>query len=355
MSASAIAAPSVNTVALSLRLLKVAAVAEALKPDHGFGPVPSTVGELWISQTPPSPPGWVTFLGGLAPDVVGMLRTQSCSAVLFVKVARPAKRLFAICFGQGHHALNDGAVERGFGLKVTLSQVTRDQLRTIDSAALDSTVMQRRTQASRNADLIAFDIDTDRELVRLASGVPKSGDFAKALSGRDALSTRAQVAPGSIVAYCERALTIYQTKAYRRDFPFVDHVEVVADRTRCAELDALAYAELVALVAGNASDLHLAIPDILTPGEEVEIGYFGTGFAKGRKPAFGELAIEDYVAELRRGDFASITDMAEVKSSHEICVMTDGQADRAHRRKVYSCMVYEAQHKGETYVLFDGQ
>jgi len=338
-----------------LRLLTVATAAEALKPDHGLDYVPSTVGELWISQTPPNPPGWVTFLGGLAPDVIGMLHTQSCSAVLFVEVAKPAKRLFAICFGQGHHSLADGAVERGFGLKVTLSQVARDQLRTIDSAALDSTVMQRRTQASRNADLVAFEIDTNRELVRLASGVPKSGDFAKALSGRDALATRAQIAPGSIVAYCERALAIYRTKAYRRDFPFVDHVELVTDRTRCAELDALAYAELAALVTGGASDFHLAIPDILSPGKEVEIGYFGAGFAKGRKPAFAELAIEDYVAELQRGDFTSITDMAEIKGSHEICVMTDGQADRTHRRKVYSCMVYEARLKGEAYVLFDGQ
>lgn len=110
------------------------------------------------------------------------LRTQSCAAIFFVETVKPARRLFAICFGQGHHALSDGAIERGFGLKVTLNQVSRDRLRTIDSAALDSTVMQRRTQASRNADLIAFDIDTDRELIRLASGSPRTADFAKALS-----------------------------------------------------------------------------------------------------------------------------------------------------------------------------
>ena len=355
MSASAIAAPSVSTVALSLRLLKVKTARKALKSDHGLAQVASEVGELWTGQSPAAPPGWAGFLGQLAPGISGTLHTQSCSAVLFVTTTKPAKRLFAICFGQGHHALDESTIERGFGLKVTLSQVARDRLRTIDSAALDSTVMQRRTQASRNADLVAFEIDTDRELVRLASGSPSTADFARALSGRDALATRAQVAPHSIVTFCERALTIYQTKAYRRDFPFVDHVEVVASQKISSDLDALAFAELSALVAGGTSDIHLAIPDILAPEEALEIGYFGTGFAKGRKPAFGELAIEDYVAELQRGDFTSIQDMADLKGSHEVCVMKDGQADRSHRRKLYSCLVYETQLKGETYVLFDGQ
>jgi uncharacterized protein (TIGR04141 family) len=355
MSASAIAAPSVSTVALSLRLLKVKTAQKALKSDHSLEAVESSVGELWTSQAPPAPPSWAGFLGQIAPGIVGTLRTQSCSAVLFIKTEKPSKRLFAVCFGQGHHALDENAIERGFGLKVTLSQVARDHLRTIDSAALDSTVMQRRTQASRNADLIAFEIDTDRELVRLASGSPTTSDFARALTGRDALATRAQVAPGNIVAFCERALTIYEAKAYRRDYPFVDHVETVSNPKLCSELDALAFAELSTLVAGGASDLHLAIPDILAPEEVIDVGYFGTGFAKGRKPTFSELAIEDYVSELKRGDFSSVRNMGDLKTSHEICVMKDGQADRSHRRKVYSCFVHETKHKGETYVLFDGQ
>lgn len=355
MSASAISAPSVSTVALSLRLLKVHTSKEALKPDHGLAQAVSEIGELWTGQTPASPPGWVGFLSPIAPSITGTLVNQSCSAILFVTTNKPRKRLFAICFGQGHHALDEGIVERGFGLRVTLSVVSRNRLRTIDSAALDSTVMQRRTQASRDADLVAFEVDTDRELVRLASGSPSTTDFARALSGRDALATRAQVVPQNIAAFCERALTIYEGKAYRRDFPFVDHVEVVSGQKICAALDALAYKELATLVAGGASDLHLAIPDILAPDEAVEVGYFGAGFAKGRKPAFSELAIEDYVSELRRGDFSSIKGMADLKASHEICVVNNGHADRAHRRKLYSCLVYEVAYKGETYVLFDGQ
>ncbi|MGF7170823.1 uncharacterized protein (TIGR04141 family) [Sphingobium xanthum] len=336
-------------------MLKVATVTEALKADHELRRMASEVGELWVGQSDANPPGWVDFLGQLAPAVRTELQTQSCAAILFVETATPVKRLFAICFGQGHHALDESSIEQGFGLKVTLNQVSRDRLRTIDSATLDSTVMQKRTQSSRNADLGAFEINTDRDLIRLAAGNPASSTFAKALAGRDALSVRAPVAPRAIIPYCERALEIYHEKTYQRDFKFVDHVQPVGDRKLRDTLDALAFAELSALVAGKASDLHLAIPDILAPEEDLEIGYFGLGLSSGRKSAFTELAIEDYVAELQKGDFSSIASMAELRASHQVCVIKNGQADREHRRKLYSCFVFEAQHKKLTYVLFDGQ
>lgn len=355
LASNPVAAPTVNSVALSLRLLKVAGATEALKADHDLRPMDSAVGDLWVGQSPANPPGWVDFLGQLAPDARTELRTQSCAAILFVETTKPAKRLFAICFGQGHHSLDESAIERGFGLRVTLNVVSRDRLRTIDSATLDSTVMQRRTQASRNADLGAFEINTDRDLVRLAAGSPASSNFAKALTGRDALSVRSPVSPAAIVAYCEQALQIYGAKTYQRDFKFIDHIQPVADPKLRDALDALAFNELKALVGGGVSDLHLAIPDILAPEENLEIGYFGLGFPSGPKVAFSELAIEDYVAELRRGKFSAIPDMAELRGSHEICVIENGQADREHRRKLYSCFVYETRHQSQTYVLFDGQ
>lgn len=355
MASNPAAAPPVSSVALSLRLLKVGTGKEALKADHGLHPMDSAVGESWVGQSPANPPGWVDFLGQLAPEVRAELRTQSCAAILFVATAKPEKRLFALCFGQGHHSLDEGAIERGFGLRVTLNQVSRDRLRTIDSATLDSTVMQRRTQASRNADLGAFEINTDRDLVRLASGSPASSSFAKALSGRDALAVRALVAPDDIIAYCERALQIYGEKTYQRDFKFIDHIQPIGDPKLRDELDAIAFDELKSLAGGGVSDLHLALPDILIPDEHLEIGYFGLGLPSGRKATFSELAVENYVAELQRGTFSSIPDMAALRASHEICVVKDGQADREHRRKLYSCFVYEASHQNQTFVLFDAQ
>ncbi|MEV4935717.1 DUF6119 family protein [Sphingobium sp. LSP13-1-1.1] len=109
------------------------------------------------------------------------------------------------------------------------------------------------------------------------------------------------------------------------------------------------------MVDDNSSDLHLAVPDILAPDASLEIGYFGTGLSPGQKTTYGELAIEDYVTELQKGDFDQITDMTTLKSSHEIRIMLDGEGDRSHKRKLYTCFVHEVELRNEIYVLFDGQ
>lgn len=347
--------PSVPSVRLSLRLLKVSNAADALRDDHELRRMESEVGELWVGQSEAEPPRWTTFLSPIAPAVPAELRTQTCSAILFVETANPSKRLFALCFGQGHHWIDESSIERGFGLKVTLNQVSRDRLRTIDSATLDTTVMQRRTQASRDADLGDFEINTDRDLVRLAAGSPASNDFASALAGRDVLNLRGPIAPQGIVTFCEKALRIYRGKEYRQHFKFIDHVQSVADPKLREKLDQEAFRELGALVGGGVSDLHLTLPDILTPEKSVEVAYYGKALPMGRKTTYADIAIEDYVSELKSGQFPSIQDMKEIRESHEICVVKDGEADRRHRRKLYSCLVFETQHAGKTYVLFDAQ
>lgn len=175
------AAPTINSVASSLRLLKVATATESLKDDHNLRSMDSAVGELWVGQSPANAPGWVNFIGQLAPAARTELRTQSCTAILFVEASKPAKRLFALYFGQGHHSLDESAIERGFGLKVTLNQVSRDRLRTIDSATLDTTLIQRRTQASRNAGL----------------GAGRRPGAARALSDREVGSAGARLQRGA--------------------------------------------------------------------------------------------------------------------------------------------------------------
>lgn len=174
------------TVSLALRLLRKGATVEtALKDDHDLEEVESTTGRLFVGQSPASPPEWTKFLSHYTVPGSVNLRTQSCSAVMLVDVGKAkSRRLFALCFGQGHHALNDDAIQRGFGLRVVLNSVSRAKLRTLDSASLDTTVMQRRVQASRDSDLSAFDLDASRNLLRLASGTPTSGEFARHWLGR---------------------------------------------------------------------------------------------------------------------------------------------------------------------------
>ena len=346
-----------KSVTVSLRLLSAGKTnAQALRDDHGLDQLPTQTGELYVGQALEHPPGWLAVINHYAQQPQRLM-SQSCAAVLFLSVT-PADngpdRTFAICFGTGHHALEPDTFESNFGLKVVLNSVKRDRLRTIDTVGLDATVMQKRAQASRNVDLRDFGIDAYQDLLRLVSGSPHNIAFANSLAGRDALTLRASLKPSDLPKRCQRALTLFASTEYKTDFGFIDHVTPVGDNL-ARELDTLAYAALTDMVGGGVSDLHLALPNLPSPEIGFEIGYFGAGLRPGTKQIYGELAIEDYVAELQAGDFPAIGEMATLRASHEIRVIENGQGDTKHRRKLYSCFVFETERDDHTYVLFDGQ
>jgi uncharacterized protein (TIGR04141 family) len=348
-----------RTMSLSLRLLRNGrSVEDALREDHSLDEVDAKDGRLFVGQADDTPPTWLGFVGDFANAPIGRLSNKSCGSVLFLKVPDPAKpktfRTIAITFGTAHHALNGNAFERNFGLRVVLNCVSRASLRSLDVATLDATTFQKRIQSSRNADLQGFGIDVERDLLRLAAGVPKDASFAKSVAGRDALTLHTTTSSSDIISKCEAALKFYQSADYKVDFEWIDFVTPVRDDDIIKKLDDLAFAELANLVNGGTSDLHLALPDILSPEDGYEIGYFGVGLRPGAKETFTELAIEDYVAQLQAGKISDIPDMAALRSSHEVRVVKDGEGDKNQKRKLYECFVFELDKAGSAFVLFGG-
>jgi uncharacterized protein (TIGR04141 family) len=348
-----------KSMSLSIRLLRVGrTIDESLREDHELDEHPSEAGRLFVGQAPALPPTWFDFVDSFATSTLPRLANQSCAAVLFLEVKpddkRSARRIFALTFGTGHHSLDPDAFERSFGLKVVLNAVARSNLRSLDTATLDATTFQRRIQASRDADLRGFGIDIDRDLLRLAAGSPRDSSFAKSLAGKDALTLHTKTSPDDVIEKLKTALKLHSGSEYKKDFGFIDFVTPVRRQDIVEKLDATVFDELQELVKGNASDLHITLPDILSPGESVEVGYFGIGLKSGRKQVYAQIAIEDYIEELKEGQIADIADMAELRGSHEVRVITDGEGDKKQKRKVYDCFVYELTYKGDTYVLFGG-
>lgn len=347
-----------KSMSLSVRLLRQGrTIDNALREGHELEERRSEAGRLFVGQAPAMPPAWFGFINSFATGGLRPLVNQSCAAVLFLEASagdQSPKRTLALSFGTAFHSLDPDAFERRFGLKVVLNAVARSNLRSLDIATLDATTFQKRIQASRDADLQGFGMDVDRDLLRLAAGSPRDNSFAKSLAGKDALTLHTRTSPADVLEKCSTALKLYQAADYKKDFGFIDFVMPVRQQDLMDELDAAVFAELQELVKGNASDLHIALPDILSPEESVEIGYFGIGLKSGRKQAHTQLAVEDYVEELRAGQFADIADMAELRASHEIRVISGGEGDKKQKRKLYDCFVYELSRRDGTYVLFAG-
>ena len=347
-----LAAPVPTTVELSIRLLRVGTTAQtALKNDHELTQRDCSVGTLFSGETAHEAPGWVRFIEPASPGLQNELRAQQVSAVLLVEATHAGvSRLLAVSFGQGHHSIDPDRIERQFGMRIVLNSVARGGLKALDSATLDTTVIQRRTQASRATDLREFGVDTDRDLLRLASGHPTDANLAKSLSGKDALHIRRSLTVDMLPDLCSRLLTIHGQAHYKRDFGFIDHIQPVMDSSERARLDAEAYGELCKLVGGQPSDLHLAIPEPLTGDASPEISYYGAGLPKGPKQAFVDVDIDDYIAELRDGDFASLTCMDDIRLSHDVRAADGGRG----RVRLYNCLVCDVDLGGRRCVLFDG-
>lgn len=343
---------------VSVRLIRAdKTVDTAMRSENKFEEVPAASGRLFVGQSPSNPPPWAGFVSAAAGTTVEVeLRNRSCGAVLFLAATRSGKpdRIFAFTFGTGHLALDPDAIERGFGLKVTLNKVERSKLRTLDVASLDATVIQRRTQASRDIDIDEFGVNKHQDLLRLAAGTPDDTSLARTLSGRDSLTLNRRYTAEELPALCDRLLALYEGTEYQKHYKFIDNVKPVRDRLLLSDLDGLAFAEIGALVAGRTSDLHLSLPDILDPSRSLEVSYLGATLKPGPKSLYPDIDITDYIEELKLGKFTDLT-LDAWRATHEVRFSEAGETDREKLHRIHNCIVWEVVRHGVTYVAFGGE
>ncbi|MBB4570334.1 DUF6119 family protein [Rhizobium leucaenae] len=315
-----------------------------------------------VTETPPGSrlfiassrgrPSWMPLLTDLTahePD----LWTESSSAVLAVPVEGQAgvQRLFVLCFGAGHFLIDPAKIERNFGLKVVVNRVSRRNLRSLDSATLDATVFQRRTQASRNADLAGFGIDIQRDLLRVAAGSPTDRAFAKFVAGRDSLTITCSIQPGGLQGKLAQCLQAFDDSNYRQDYEWIDNVQIVTDAAEIGSLDASLAQEIASIRAGEQSDLHMCPPEIVDYVEGQDVAYYGKGFSR-EKNWYSQLDILEYAAELNAIAFNEAFEV--IKADHYVHMHEDEETRSKPKWKVYDCFIYECQLNEQAYVLYAG-
>jgi len=354
--------PNVEKVrTLSIRLLREEFdIAEAFKDEYSPGtgrvqlrrsdwPVVEG-GELFVGQLFTSRPSWLGFLEEQAGPQPENLIASGAGGVLFLPTD---DRIFAICFGHIHFALNDEAFERQFGLKVTLNSVPRDGLRTLDLATPDAVTFQKRVQASKDSDLQDFGVDVLRDLARVAGGTPSDVSFARFAAGRDTLSITCKLTSATLADKCEQVLAVYRSDTYKQRFPWIDNMQVVRIKETLATLDGHLFEAINSLRAGDESELHMAPPEIVDYEEGCLLHYNGFGSSG---TDFHSLSIEDYVAELNRCEFDGTID--DIRERHYIKAKAPDAEVFKEQWRVYHCFTLEtnlrADDEDRSYVLFAG-
>lgn len=334
---------------LNIKLLKDNySIEQSLKRDHGLTQsrwIYDNNITLYSEDKFSGQSSWKSFINQGVDEPVFSLSSSISSALIFVKLE---SKILVLSFGMGHAKLKENCYVKDFGLKVVLNSVVHNTIKSLDLKTHDEITVNKRVQTSKKADVSAFGVDTERDMLKEITGTPISENFAKEITGKHALTISCDITPSNMYNKCIEVYDAYINGGYETHFKWIDNIRAVEDKDLIDLLDNKLFIDLYdCVINGNAIDLHLSPPDIIDYSSFGAIGY--KGFRS--KKEFDIMDIDDYISELKRlsVDFENINEIknhrvAEKQDSHFI-----------DKWKVYECFVYETVHLTNKYVLTDGQ
>lgn len=297
------------------------------------------IGQLHLQRTVRAKPSWLAYFDGTSLDLGVPLGTASLAAVLLVKNDNTH---YALVFGYGASLLKDGVIDERFGLRATLNAVEASQLRSVDHKRLEATSRHTRENLSRAGTLLQFGLDINRDLLRAVTGKPKDATFGTRMSGSDQLTVTADVP----IKHLKTALATYgelaEQDSYKTNFPWVDNIRDIRDKTLTAELDKRLAKEL----ASGSDNVWLAPPEVIDWAATAGFKYRNTK----RAPTYPDLELEDYGREL-----GSLKDLngARLQQDRIYHVRTETDVG-THSWPVIRCLIAEIEYKKDRYVLSEG-
>ena len=210
---------------------------------------------LYIKKTPAvHSPSWTrlfTSLPEIGDDAFG--ESSSVGAALILKLR---ENKFVITFGTGFHLLHDDAIERDFGLKVTLNSVDPEKLRSLDKSSYDHKPLNSRNQSIKEVDIFDLRIDSEVEMLYAVTGASAVDVFGSHVTGRDALTVVTSSSMNELYKILDEAVFRYGMQLPEA-FEWVDNVNRVRDSDYIEILD-LELDEL--LLSNSVSNLWLGEP-----------------------------------------------------------------------------------------------
>jgi uncharacterized protein (TIGR04141 family) len=287
-------------------------------------------------EVPRSAPPWsrlFTVLPEVPPDTFGS--PNSVGALLVYRLART----FLLSFGHGFHLINDEAVERDFGLRVTLNSVESGKLRSLDKASYDHNPLNYRTQSSRELDLFDLDLDTESEMLYAVTGTSKEPLFGSTITGRDALTLAVETDAKGVASILEKALERYTAKL-PPEFEWFDNVSVIRDPIEQGILDLLLDDELK---KPDPASLWLGEPEIVN--WETQVGYsFDRRF---RSPRYVVLDLEHLRKHLQEQGSEMTAKVLKTQSVH----VNDADCQPIKSWTAYRCLYAELADGSGHFVL----
>lgn len=340
--------PKIRKEKLSIYLVKQALACEVstfISVDNAKPPMALDVSgaeaTLYVKKEPRKPPPpWTRLFTdhqSLPDDIFGDRR--SVGAALVIKVN---SRCLVLTFGTGFHLLKNEAIERDFGLRVTLNSVDPGKLRSLDKASYDHNPLNSRTQSS--VDLGVFDLDVDYEMDMLyaLTGASKVPIFGSHVTGRDALTLVVETTIGGLKDILVEAISRYEAEL-PKEFEWVDNIQRVKDKDILGVLD-LELDEI--LEKKDFGSMWLGEPEVVD--WEFQLGYSFDLYPK--TPRHVVLRLEDLVQYFIDKKMTLNTDGLK----NQTIIINNSEFNAVKRWSAYRCLYAEIVVGKERYILRNG-
>lgn len=325
---------------LSISLLKDGVTQENAIKD-GIGNIQLPNGNfLYYKHTNPRTPQWINNFFGDAIQDANQLMTKSVSALIFfeVEVEEGNIRTFVICFGYGRNLLKPDVTERRFGLITVLNQVDEEMIRSVDTSSLGATPRNNRTQTSLLSNMIGFNIDTDKDILKSVAGKASENDyFSGMLSGTDVLSLSTDLNYDGMNEFLVNCYQTYIRTDYRDKFPWIDKMTEIKDKNT---IEGLVIDVLERLNMTETENVWISIPEIV----DYEMDYFKLQSDN----HFSDLVIQNVKEEIQE-EFT----LELLKKKQVSCYSADDNFIKSW--SLYRCLYVEIRRGNDQYLLNDGK
>ncbi|WP_210455135.1 TIGR04141 family sporadically distributed protein [Vibrio crassostreae] len=318
--------------------------ADLIKMDNVKNPISLALPEaesanLYIKIQPPksAPPWTKVFTNSNQVDATEFGTSSNVGAVLIVKMLGST---FVLSFGTGFHLIKQEAIERDFGLKVTLNSVDPDKLRSLDKASYDHNPLNSRTQSTRDVDIFNLHLDSDSEMLYAVTGTSLVKVFGSNVTGRDALTLVVEVELAGLPQILIESMQRYRAKLPEK-FSWVENIHRVRDLDEVELLDM----ELDChFEQGKYDGFWLGEPEVVDWEEQV--GYSFDIYQ--RTPRHTVLSLRDYIDYLG----GSVPTVEAMK--HNVVHVNNSEYQSVKSWPVYRCIYAEISYGSDQYILRNG-
>jgi uncharacterized protein (TIGR04141 family) len=303
-------------------------------------PLDGYVLPLPVNQTVPR---WVGVLNVVLQNPTALSLVGAFPAALMV--VRRGQETFVLTFGHAWMKLQDDWKEKDFGRRVALNSIRPDKLVEIEIEQVFAKWHVARERAPRASAVDEFGVEFDRDLVASIGGLPMYKILGKKLRGGTSL--RVDVEFSTLGDLLDKASQLFKSIAYRKHWPDIDNLGVVADQDLIDRLEARFDEELRDGTAERK--LVMFAPTYLR--EEVDaIDSYVFGHMTNAPATVPYLFVQSWLGYLQRKHLEKTVSEAKATSVH----MLDNNNESFRRFTVFQCFGYELSFGGKHYILSSG-